>query len=642
MDIERARSRAAGIATALFAVALFGVALRYGWPSAGADIDESWAAVIAWAHLHGLRWGVDIVFTYGPLGFLQPNSPYTPGLFDTFVIGQAVLALGYAFIYAQCFHRLGAIARVVFAAAALYGAIVSGDALMLGAMVAAVVALDHNAARTRDDRRVWAALGIVALQINAIGLIKFSAFPLALALGGAGAWLFLRERRYHAATTWLLIWTAGLLALWTFVGGQHLGDLPAYLRTSLISATGYGAAMSLDAPATTLALGIATLVAAFATLAAAWRRDATDGSRALALCAYLALCLWIAWRASFTRADSWHTFFFFPLAACIALAPFAWRSAQRRSIALSATASLCVAAAATAAMLSLREQPGILQAGFARVTTSLPSKARDLFERHRLMVKRQLDLPTIRNLVGSARVDLFGCSQGVVLLNGFGYAPRPVIQSYAAYSEPLRRMNEAYLLGPQAPAFVLMDSCAIDGHVPTGDDGLALLALLRTYQPAAVEKIYLLMRKVPAATAAPVPALDCPCTPLALGEWIDVPGDTATLMYLRYELTLRGKLRALFLSEPMLQIEVQAGAATTGYRLPRNIASGGFLLSPMLADTQGYLAWYFDKQRVPVTRVRVVAEPASQAPLFAPAMELRLAPIAIPDAAERGQTAPGE
>ena len=120
---ERSSSRYAWIATALFAVACGGIAFRYGWPSAGAEIDESWAAVIAWGYLHGLRWGVDLVFTYGPLGFLQPNAPYTPGLFDTYLAGQAVLALGYAGVYALCFHRLGIAARCAFALAVLYGAI---------------------------------------------------------------------------------------------------------------------------------------------------------------------------------------------------------------------------------------------------------------------------------------------------------------------------------------------------------------------------------------------------------------------------------------------------------------------------------------------------------------------------------------
>lgn len=641
-DIERTSSRYAWIATALFVVAFFGVAFRYGWASASPTIDESWAAVIGWAWLHGLRWGVDLVFTYGPLGFLQPNAAYTPALFDAFLAGQAVLTLGYAFVFGYCFHCLRAVARIAFAIVVLAGVLLSADTLLLGASIVAAVALDRFVARSRDDRRVWAALAVVALVICATGLIKFSAFPPAVALAGVGAWLFARERRYAAAATWLLVWLAALLALWVFVGGQRIGDLPAYLCTSLASASGYGAAMGLEAPAVALALGTTALLAAFAaiaaTIAGAWR---DHGSRALVVCAHLALCLWIAWRASFTRADVWHVYFFFPLACCIVFALLALRT-RVRAVVLVVCASLCVATSVAATLQWVREQPDIVEISRARLTASLPSTTRAKFDRHRAMLQRQFGLPTIRGIVGDARVDLFGCAQAFVLLNGFAYAPRPVIQSYAAYTETLRRMNEAYLLGPQAPPFVLIDSCAIDSHVPTGDDGLALLAILRAYQPAAVEKNLLLMRRVPTANPTPVPAPACPCTPLARGDWLDVPEGGATLMHVRYDLTLAGKLRGWFLSEPMLMLEAQAAnGVTTSYRLPRHVARGGFLLSPMLGDTQSYLAWYFNEERLPIARVRIVAESPSQESLFAPAMEAGFAPIAIPDAAERGQKAPG-
>ena len=43
----------------------------------GIDLDSSWSAVLVYAHQHGLQFGKDIVFTYGPLGFL--TVPYYAG-----------------------------------------------------------------------------------------------------------------------------------------------------------------------------------------------------------------------------------------------------------------------------------------------------------------------------------------------------------------------------------------------------------------------------------------------------------------------------------------------------------------------------------------------------------------------------------
>jgi hypothetical protein len=43
------------------------------------SLDSSWQAVLIYAHQMGLQFGHDIVFTYGPLGFLSIEcfSPYT-------------------------------------------------------------------------------------------------------------------------------------------------------------------------------------------------------------------------------------------------------------------------------------------------------------------------------------------------------------------------------------------------------------------------------------------------------------------------------------------------------------------------------------------------------------------------------------
>src|SRR5215468_9885563 len=40
----------------------------------GTNDDSSWSAVLGYAHLKGLQFGADIVFSYGPLGFLI--TPY--------------------------------------------------------------------------------------------------------------------------------------------------------------------------------------------------------------------------------------------------------------------------------------------------------------------------------------------------------------------------------------------------------------------------------------------------------------------------------------------------------------------------------------------------------------------------------------
>src|SRR5262249_10291755 len=54
----------------------------------GVGLDPSWVQVVAHGAREGWQWGCDIVFTFGPLGFLTPN-PYDAGL-----LGLALLLNG--------------------------------------------------------------------------------------------------------------------------------------------------------------------------------------------------------------------------------------------------------------------------------------------------------------------------------------------------------------------------------------------------------------------------------------------------------------------------------------------------------------------------------------------------------------------
>src|ERR1700743_2969435 len=82
------------------------------WPQASADavvgLDTSWQAGLALAPINHLAWGREIVFTYGPLGFLQNTAYYS---FD-----QSVLATVYQLI------TVGALFRGIAAALRLRSA----------------------------------------------------------------------------------------------------------------------------------------------------------------------------------------------------------------------------------------------------------------------------------------------------------------------------------------------------------------------------------------------------------------------------------------------------------------------------------------------------------------------------------------
>jgi hypothetical protein len=638
-------------ATALFALVFFAAIFRFGTPS-GVELDPSWATVLGWSQLHGVRWGQELIFSYGPLGWLHPRGPYNPDLFTSYLIGQALLGLGYTFIFANTFRSLAGAERWLFALLVLLPCRLQNDVLLVGAGIFALVALDRFVRSSRHSAWGYAGLGVLALQLNALALMKFTLAPLSVLLAGTGLLLLLRERRAGAALGWLALWMGSALVLW-LAHGQALADLPLFLRGALMIVAGYGAAMGVDSSPALLVLGLLALAGAvFALLV--WLRREPFNLRSLLLFGFLAFCLYLAWRNAYTRADIWHVRFFFPLASFVVFALLALaqeRLRPRGRVVLAFAALLCMAGVLVTTM------PGMKGEHYAAVASNLTRsvaelRTRDLrarYEQQREVLRQEQDLPSFRALVGTARVDLFGCTQGALLLNKFNYAPRPVFQSYAAYTEPLQRINEAYYLGAGAPEFVIVGFCPIDRHVPSSEDGLALLALLRAYRPVAAEKGYVLLRREAGPALQPLPGPGSEVVSLKPGEWVDLPRDGTPYdgepeevvprrLHLHYELSALGRLYALLLREPVLLLETQGQQAPQQFRLVRPVAGAGFLISPLLLEEEDYLRWYYGLEWPRPQRIRVTFEAPWQERLFKPQIGAVFTPVELPRAGPAAAT----
>ena len=623
---------------ALVAVLVFAISLRLGIGTAGTNLDESWSAVIAWAHVHGEQWGSDIVFTYGPLGWLNPYATYNPTLFSTFFASQIALSIGIAVAFGLAANLLRGLDRLLLLAAiVVLSPWLHSDVLLLSALVLSVAAVERVAQAAPATRFGPAlALGIVAILCAALGLLKFSFFPLTIAVWFVGTLLLQLRGRTGAASGWFFAVPASWLALW-ISNGQSPGGIGTYLRTSLEMAAAYGHAMGTSGALAPLLGGAAAGAIVGALLLLSLRSARGTRLRALAVAGFLALFVFIAWRASFTRADHAHVGFFLPLCA-FAVAVLMGFARDRAGVAfrLSASAAFVMLTAGALWLVSPRATPETYRANLAYITSiwrSLldPSSQRLQYDAGRAAVRARLDLPRVRALVGTQRVDLLTNGQGLAIVNDLAFAPRPVFQSYAAYTPTLLRLNEAYFLGDRAPPFVLLKLEAVDQRYPTSEDALALLALWRNYRPVELEQGYVLLARTQ-DTREPSVATAAPPVEAAPGEWIDVPAHTSPqLMQADIALSATGRVFAALLREPALLVDVQLdNGETRQFRLLRGAAAAGFLLSPFLADERAYLHWYYGERQPSVQRIRVVAPVAWQQRLLAPRFRVSFQSIELP------------
>lgn len=623
---------------------IFCITLRLGIGTAGTNLDESWSAVIAWAHVQQAQWGSDIVFTYGPLGWLNPFATYYPTLFTTFFVSQIVMTLGIGVTFglaASLLRGWGARLVALVVLLVLSPRLLS-DVLMLGTLILAVAAVER-AARVRKVALRALLLSIVALLCATLGLVKFSFFPPAVGVWLVGTLLLAQHRRGLAAFGWLLGVPAASLALW-LANGQAISGFPSYLLSSMEMASAYSHAMGGGGADLEQAIGATACVVVAALLLVWLGSDRSARLRALMVAGYLAATLFIAWRVSFTRAD--HAYIFLPLVALALLAMMGFVRDLRPPLRLAATLSALLLSGAAVWLIPPKATSQTYRTTADHVAQTWdmlldPATLRALQDTGRAGVRSALDLPRVREIVGTQRIDLLTSSQGVVLVNELNYAPRPVFQSYAAYSPRLQRLNERYFLDGSAPPFVLLKIEAIDMRYPTSEDGLALLALWRNYRLVEIERGFVLLKRV-RELRDPIAPAAARYVDAAFGEWIDVPAHTsAMLMHVDLSQSLRGKLTTTLLREPPLLMEVALDTTVVHkYRLVRAAAAGGFLLSPYLADEISYVQWMYGNRQPAVQRVRFTTPEPGQLSSFAPRLRVGFTPQELPvEPAE--QLAPG-
>lgn len=618
------------LAAATLVGLLFLVAsVRFGGSVAGDELDPSWTMVLRWASLHGLRWGSDIAFTYGPLGYLYPLNACDPASYGTFVATQIALAAAAGFLFANAWIAQRWPERVVLALVALVSSpLLAADPVWLAMPLFALAGLHAHAVAGRR-RALWLLLVVAALYTSTILLIKMSSLPLILACWLAGTALLWRLRLPRPAVAWLLLLPGCSLALW-LLSGQQLGDLLPFVDTVFEISRGYTAAMGVFPPLRYDLYGLAVLGCSGAIgLWAAWR-SRHDLAR-LACIALWGLTLFIAWRAGFTRADT-HVAIFalvvwlvLPLLPAMTAAPRPWLRVASLLLALAVVplADRCFnpgvghkhGELALASLHALRNNIGLL---VRPLTYHQPLMA--ALDRERI----RLDLPQTRAVVGRSSVDLLGTQQGVVIINGFAYRPSPLFQGYGAYTPRLQRLNAAAFSGPQRTDFVLLAFSPIDNNLPSSENALAFTTIYQNYHPLLVEKSYLLLQKDAGSAPPPSPPEDG-WQQAGWNDWTDLPTspDTVSVLALRSELSVAGKAMAALLREPGQFIELELADATVRrFRLVRGAAQGGFLVSPLLQSLDDYVRLFAGTDDLPpVRRFRLVPQSAAMQALFTGAVQ---------------------
>jgi hypothetical protein len=579
---ERLRLAVAGVLTLLLWLEL----LLFPAPPQTA-LDPSWNEVLVYAAAHGWQFGRDLVFTYGPWGYL--GSIYHVGALGAEnrlvweLAGKLLVAAGVV----AATRRLPLLHQVLFIGGCLWFGwffLITFYLVVIGVAVVEVL--------LRPDEKPWVQ-ATCACALAFLGLLKFTDLVLATAGVAVAVALQLWVGRRRPALALAASYALSLL-FWWIAAGQDLENIVPYVRSSLEITRGYASAMGLDESGPVLVFGLALDLGWLLFLLDLARRR-PDRPRSLAAAAFLAITAFVLWKYGFTRGDA-HTNAFFLLSFLLALVLPVSLMPERRWH--------WFWAAGLVGLLGFRHnEPALfadsLKISLSRIVASARALPRvpSLPQEWRQELGRAGDtayLPATNRAVGAASVDLVSCDQGVVLINGLNYTPRPVFQSYSAYTPALAALNLAFYRSAAAPAFVLWRQETIDGRFPTIDDAPLVAEMPRAYEAQFTEGDYVILKRVRDLPARPQARVLLAERSAAFGEAVPVPESGGTAIWLQADLGLNllGRARAALYRPPEVTMRVvDARGSATEWRIIPAVAADGFLLVPFLQSTADFNAF---------------------------------------------------
>jgi hypothetical protein len=553
-------------------------------------LDASWMGGLYMAIHSGKDFGSEIVFTYGPLGFLD-----WPGLWYG---GLAVLAFVFsaAIFFAFTVTLITALERSVgLAAAAVVGFLflatipdLEQAPLILG------VGLCFFA--LREDRPDW------GLPLLAIGGGALCAFEILIKLSGGPEILIavlLAMVGARANGKWWGIFGAcfvgGTLVLW-LIAGQAIGSLWHYAIYGLQIVSGYNEAMSIGGAPTWEAVLLIFVAGGLvvATAFAPWR----DGRARLFAVLLVAVAAFSSYKYGIVRFEPYHLSLGIGALLGIWL-QLPWPRIRAMAF-LGASVILGILIFHTYATPTRLDAINNLRLFRTNVELAARPGLRQQKEnesRATLVAAYALDPETLAAMKGR-RVQVEPWEDAIAWAYELDWSPWPTFQNYVAYTAKLDELNAEAIEDPDGPQVILRinpggplpwGASSIEGRLPAWDPPQQSLAIVCNFVPTLTKPTTQILSRIPDRCGEPEPVGTASAQP---GEPVEVPqaGPDEIIVMRLSGMEIEGleKLKSLLWKPPIRTAILNEGQVT--YRLVPGTTSNDMVVSrsPSLTGKGGF------------------------------------------------------
>lgn len=555
-------------------------------------LDPSWMFDMNQAVAQHLVFGRDIVLTFGPYASIYTEL-YHPATDRTMICGSLLLGLAYILVLLL----LGMDEKpylVVLYGLLLPAFITSRDALffsyplILGLLAYRATLLpDGHRTKFPLSGATIACFAILFAPLGFFPLIKVSLLPLSavtIALCTVLLW--------HRGTKTLACVAAAspaisCVVLWA-LAGQPLLALPRFVLTTEQMIAGYTEAMGFAGDPWECILYI---FASALILSVVIRRLRAPLSSRLVLAALYAFFLFTAFKAGFVRHDAWHNV---TAASSIFIAAYSllFVADQTRSLAPIAMSVLAwayighgqVQKAPVSAALNFKATFARTVAGAEQRMT--PGELQREYDQSLAAIRAEFPMDKMQ---GTS--DIYSVNQSWIFASGNTWAPRPIVQSYEAYTTELARLNLLHLESAGAPDNIVFRVEPIDSRLPALEDGLSWPAIINKYSLVRLDAKSAYLRKRPAEQITS----DTSPTGSSLAihkfaEEVPLP-DTEEPLVARLEIrpTVFGRVWAALYKPPQLYITARLrDGSTMRYRTISEMMKSEFVMTPLVRNTEDF------------------------------------------------------
>jgi len=465
----------------------------YSLPSFG--LDPSWVIGLYKAAADGMQFGYDIAFTLGPLGFLYRHDYIDPNLWLLSFEFAIFVHFLFIFSFALFMARLSATWKEYFIVIPILFISIPflGD---YEVMLSAVMIFFLVAENKLDKRYESYLLSFLALLLAIVSLIKFNMTMISLSIILSFLFMSFLKKDLKKHLHVLISYFAFVIILWK-LAGQSIFNLPIYFHYTLQSSSGYSDAMVIQGPSWQVYLGITCIIFIIILFYYSLINKANN------LLVFLFLnvgMFFLAFKHGFVRHDG-HVLFFLSTYAILLICIYLIltkipliSSAGRFTYGKNSNFLLkCISLSLSLLLVTSIYffYPGIIGNNiFQKVpayesTFSLISNQSyqtQILENSKSSIRQNypLDNGTVKYL-NNKTLDIFPWDIALIWAYNFTWSPRPVFQSYSAYTEHLDKLNAEHFSKEKAPQVLLYSFKSIDWRYPLFDEPATFAAVLNNY-----------------------------------------------------------------------------------------------------------------------------------------------------------------